>query len=196
MNSHLQKRRKLSEVLVHYNLDCPLKLAADASQYCVGAIISHTLPDGSEYPIAFASRTLNLSEFNYAQIEKEPLALIYGVPKFHKYLYGWRFTLVTDHKPLTVILEPKKSIPPLPAARLQRWAVLLSAYQYNIEFHPAKEHCNVDQLSHLYEPKTVPVVQIVQFLMSVKWNLSMRQLRQSIRTDPMLSKVCHFTKVG
>ena len=113
-----KKTLSLSEVLVHYILDYPLKLAADASQYGVGAIISHRLPDGREHPIAFASRTLNPSEFNYAQIEKQALALIYGVRKFHQYLYGRRFTLVTDHKPLTVILGPKKSIPPLAAALL------------------------------------------------------------------------------
>ena len=80
---------------------------------------------------------------------KEALALIYGVRKFHQYLFGQRFTLVTDHEPPTVILGPKKSIPPLAAARLLRWPVLLSAYQYNIEFCPTKEHCNADGLSHL-----------------------------------------------
>ena len=105
-----------AEVLTHYNPALPINLAADASAYGVGAVISHTFPDGSEKPIAFASRTLSTSEKNYAQLEKEALSLVFGVEKFHQYFYGRRFTLITDHKPLTAILGPKKGIPSLAAA--------------------------------------------------------------------------------
>ena len=105
-----------SQVLMHYDPTKPITLAADASAYGIGAVIAHTLPDGSERPVAFASRTLSPSETNYSQIEKEALALIYGVKHFHQYLYGRRFILVTDHKPPMAILGPKKGIPSLAAA--------------------------------------------------------------------------------
>ena len=138
-----------SKVLAHFDPALPIKLAADASAYGVGAVIAHVQPDGSEKPIAFASRTLTPSERNYAQIEKEALALVFGVKKFHQFLYGRKFSLVTDHKPLMAILGPKKGIPSLAAARLQRWAVLLSAYQYEIQFKPTQSHGNADALSRL-----------------------------------------------
>ena len=88
----------------------PLKLACDASSYGVGAVISHVLKNGQVRPIALASRTLSKSEQNYAQIEREALSIIFGVKKFHQYLYGRKFVLETDHKPLVAILGPQSGI--------------------------------------------------------------------------------------
>ena len=77
-------------------------MAANASSaHEVGAIISHK--DETKKPPAFASRTLTESEKNYALLEKEALLLVFGVKKFHQYLYGKKFTLITEHKPLTLI---------------------------------------------------------------------------------------------
>ena len=124
-------------------------LAADASAYGIGAVISHKFPDGSERPVAYASCTLSSSKRNYAQIEREALSLIFSICKFHQYLYGCEFCLVTDHKPLMAILGPKQGIPSLAAARMQRWALMLSAYTYTIHFRPTTAHGNADGLSRL-----------------------------------------------
>ena len=189
-------------VLVHYDPTLPIKLAGDASAYGIGAVISHTLPDGSERPIAFTSRTLNASERNYAQLEKEALSLIFGVKKFHEYLYGRRFTLLTDHKPLTTILGPKTGVPPLAAARLQRWALLLSACEYDLEFRPTAQHANADGLSRL--PLSIIADAGTATSDSDVFNVGQiealpvtaMQLRKVTRQDPILSKVVTFTRNG
>lgn len=143
-------------ILAHYDPECPTILATDASAYGLGAVLSQLNTDGTEQPIAFASRTLSTSEQNYSQLDKEALSLMFGVKRFHNYLYGRRFTLQTDHKPLTSILGPKQGIPSLAAARLQRWAVILSGYTYNIEYRSTDAHANADGLSRLPLPNNQP----------------------------------------
>ena len=108
-----------SEVLAHFNPSLPLQLACDTSPYGVGAVLSHVLPGGEERPIAFASRTLKSdTESNYAQLEREALSIVFGDRKFHQYLYGRRFTILTDHRPLTNNLGPHTGIPSHAASRL------------------------------------------------------------------------------
>ena len=125
----LKEQLVSAQVLVHYNSELPLRLACDASAYGIRAVLSHTMPGESERPISYGSKTLSKSEQHYSQIEKGAPSLIFGVRKFHQFLYGRPFTLVTDHKPLTTIFGSKKEIPTVTAARLQRWAILLMAYQ-------------------------------------------------------------------
>lgn len=62
------------------------------------------LEDGVDKPIAFASRSLTEAEKGCAPIDKEGLAIVFGVAKFHQYLYGQSFTLLTDHRHLNTFL--------------------------------------------------------------------------------------------
>lgn len=124
------------QVLTHFHTEVPLKLACDASPYGIGAVLSHTYSDGTEKPIeiGFPSRTINSAERNYAQIDREALALVWGIKKYHHYLYGRHFVLETDHKPLTAIFQPDRLMSVTAAAHLQRYAVFLSGYDYAIKY--------------------------------------------------------------
>ena len=86
-------------VLAHYDQQLPIGVAADASSYGLGAVLFHIYANGTERPIAYASRTLSGAEKNYAQLEREGLALIFGVKRFQHYLLGRDFIIYSDHKP-------------------------------------------------------------------------------------------------
>ena len=107
------------------------------------------MPNGEERPIAYASRSLSTSEKNYSQIEKEALGIIWGVKRFNTYVYGRHFRLITDHEPLISIFGPKKGIANTTAARLQRYALFLAGYNYDIVYRNTKKHGNADCLSRL-----------------------------------------------
>ena len=137
------------KLLIHYDPQQKLLLSCDASPYRNGAVISHVMDDGSEKPIAYTSRFLSTAEEKHAQIEKEGLAIFYGVKKFHQCLYGWQFTIVSDHLPLQHLVNESRAIPTMASARLQRWALKLSAYNYSIQYRPGKQLANADLLSRL-----------------------------------------------
>ena len=122
-NNSFNKAKELlssENLLVHYNTKKPLILSCNASPYGLGAVLSHIMEDGSQRPIAIASRTLSKAERNYSQIEKEGLAIIFGVKKSYQYAYGRLLQVITDHKPLLGLLHEHKGIPPMAASRIQR----------------------------------------------------------------------------
>ena len=75
--------------------------------------------------------------------------MIFALKKYHQYLYGRRFILVTDHTPLLTLLEPTKKVPTLAANRLSRWALVQNQYDYTINYRSTKHHQNADALSRL-----------------------------------------------
>nr|VZI04460.1 unnamed protein product [Spirometra erinaceieuropaei] len=171
-------------LLTHYDPTLPIVVAADASNHGVGAVISHTFPDGSEKAIMHASRTLTPAEKNYGQIEKEALALVFAVKKFHKLLYGRHFTLLTDHKPLLSIFGSKKGIPVYSASRLQRWATILLGYDFDIRYCRTTDFGQADALSRLISNQQEPEEDTVIAAISIEDDVR-RQLSDAIRGIPV-----------
>lgn len=186
-----------NNVLMPFNPDLEITVTCDSSNYGVGAVLSHSLPNGTERPVAFASRTLNKCEVKYAQVEKEALALIFAVKKFHIFLYGRKFKLVTDHRALTFLLGPTKAIPTLSAARIQRWALILATYQYDLVYRKGSDISNADALSRLPCKVESEEEEGINFF-SANFNLPItyKEIGLATRFDPVLSKVMDLTLNG
>ncbi|KRY69639.1 Retrovirus-related Pol polyprotein from transposon [Trichinella pseudospiralis] len=110
--------------------------------------LGHVMSDDTETPVAYASKTLTATKRNYAQIDKEALAIVFRVKKFHQYLYGKYFTIVTDHKPLLVLLKLHSPVPQKVSPRMLHWNLLLSAYNY-ANYINRRYLANADALSRL-----------------------------------------------
>ena len=180
-------------LLTHYDPSRPLMLACDASPYGVGAVLSHRVGD-TERPVAYASRTLTPAEQKYSQLDKEALSIVFGVKHFHQFLFGRSFTILSDHKPLQYLLGETRGIPPMASARVQRWALMLSAYSYDISYKPGASHANADGLSRLPVANTIREVPLPGDVLLVFRTLegtpvTASQIRQWTDTDPVLSHV-------
>ena len=192
---------KTSALLVHYDSHKPILLACDASPYGIGAVLSHEMEDGSERPIGFVSRTLSPAEKGYSQLDKEALAIYFGVSKFHQYLYGRPFTIFSDHKPLIYLFGEHRGIPPMASSRIQRWALALSTYQYSIRYKSGAQHANADAFSRLSSPQSIScvstpgdVLTLLDLLSTIPITVS--QIRGWTDRDPVLSRVRGFVKSG
>ncbi|CAO4386706.1 unnamed protein product [Caenorhabditis nigoni] len=196
-------------LLTHFDPNLPIIVAADASQYGIGAVISHRFPDGSEKAIYHISKALTAPQRNYSQIEKEAFGLITAVTKFHKFLYGRHFTLRTDHKPLLTIFGDKKGIPLYSANRLQRWAIILLNYDFTIEYVNTNHFGQADALSRLIsdqiqqkecEDRVVAQIEseVITNLVSTCEQLPVTadMIRAESKKDPLLSQVYKYTVSG
>lgn len=118
-------------------------VTTDASHIAIGGILSQG-KIGVDLLITYASKTFNKVEKNYSTTEKELFAIVWAVKQFRPYLYGKKCTIVTDHKPLTLLFGMKD-----PGARLVRWRFQLEDYDYEVIYKPGTQNTNSDALSRI-----------------------------------------------
>ena len=188
-------------VLTHYDTTKRLILACAASDYGIGAVLSHVLDDNQERPVAYISRTLSPAEKNYSQLEKEALAIVFAVKKFHHYLLGWHFTIESDHQPLKFLLGESNRIPHMVSSRIQRWALTLSTYKYSIRYKAGRHLCNADALSRLPRPVSISNDHVPEDLVLVLNHLSSTsadaaRIKEWTAKDPVMSRVFRYLMTG
>ena len=105
-----QEVKQSPNLLVHFDGQKPIVVACDASTFGIGAVLLHILEDGTEHLAAYTSRSLSPAEKRYSQLDKEALAIIFGVGKFHRYIFGRKFLLYSDHKLLIHIFGKSKFV--------------------------------------------------------------------------------------
>lgn len=134
------KRLLTSDPILHYpDFTKEFVLTTDASNYVLGAILSQ-----NNHPVCYASRTLNEHEINYRTIEKELLAIVWSTKYFRPYLFGRKFIIETDHKPLEWLFSLKE-----PNSKLVRWRLKLSEFDYTITYKKGTLNNNADALSRI-----------------------------------------------
>ena len=137
---------------------------------------------------------LSTTEKRYAQLDKEGLAIIFGLKRFHQYLQGRHFIVYSDHKPLTHIFNPSRATPVMASGRIQLWALTISMYDYEIQYKPGVQQAYADACSRLPLPDTpssVPIpgdtILLIDHLNSTP--VKTAQIGVWTQRDPVLSSV-------
>ena len=144
-------------ILRYPDFDREFILQTDSSDVGLGAVLSQIDEYGREHVVAYASKTLSAREINYSTTEKEAFAIQFGTQHFRVYLLGRKFTIITDHNPLSWLqsMEPK--------GRIARWLVDLQEFDFEVKHRPGRVHNNCDGLSRLPVKLAPEVIQQSQF---------------------------------
>lgn len=175
-----------------FDVKKPVTIECDSSKDGLGAVLLQ-----EEQPVAYASRSLTAAEERYAQIEKETLAIVFALERFHQYVYGRKVEVLTDHKPIVAIVKkPFSKCPP----RIQRFLLRMQNYDINVTFRKGKEQILSDTLSrateqnHEEKKTEIPNMEVEAFVDSVVKMLyaspeKLKEIKEKQVADATLTKL-------
>lgn len=141
--NHLKNLLINAPILQFPDFTKPFVLTTDSSNYAFGAVLSQGTPPNDK-PVAYISRTLNAHECNHSVVEKELGCIVWSCKMFRPYLFGRKFYIYTDHRPLVWLFNMKE-----PNSKLVRWRLKLEEYNYEIIYKKGKQNVNADSLSRI-----------------------------------------------
>lgn len=178
-------------ILSYYDPNEQLVIQCDASQSGLGCVLMQ-----KGRPLSYASRALTTTEAKYAQIEKEALAILFSVKKFHQYTFGRNVTVMSDHKPLQAIVKKPLCMAP---KRLQAMLLKLQEYDVEVVYLPGKEMHIADLLSRSYLKTTQgsEEFEIVCHVSSLPIREErLRKIQQASRDDHVINKLRNVISEG
>ncbi|XP_062558126.1 uncharacterized protein K02A2.6-like [Armigeres subalbatus] len=197
-DSFQQSKKSLltANILDFYDPAKPLVVVTDASSYGLGGVLAQ-ISDGVEKPVCFTSFSLNTAQKKYPILHLEALALVCVIKKFHKFLFGQKFTVFTDHKPLLGIFgkQGKQSVY---VTRLQRYIMELSIYNFDIEYRPGSKMGNADFCSRFPLDQKIPRGVDYEAVNSLNFTnelpIDFASISKEIKSDKFLTEVIEFVR--
>ncbi|XP_055599178.1 uncharacterized protein K02A2.6-like [Uranotaenia lowii] len=187
-----------ADILEFYDPNKPIVVVSDASGYGLGGVMAHIV-GGFEKPICFTSFSLSTAQKKYPILHLEALALVCTIKKFHKYLYGQKFQVFTDHKPLVGIFG-KDGQNSIYVTRLQRFILELSIYEFDIQYRPSAKMGNADFCSRFPLNQSVPDELDVEFIRSINFSkeipIDFIQVATETQKDSFLSTIVYYMRNG
>ncbi|CAI6350058.1 unnamed protein product [Macrosiphum euphorbiae] len=183
--------------LNNFSLNETFEIQTDASEKAIGCCIFQ-----NKKPVHYASRCLSDSEINFAQVEKEMLAIVFACTKFHYLIYGQKqVNIFTDHQPLVSVL--KKEINKIPNNRLRRLRVKLLIYNIHLEYLPGKYMYVADFLSRNYIKREEKSEEIMNDIVHTLGELEIKfennketEFRLATLNDEVLNQIIGYLKNG
>ena len=190
-----------NRVLKLFNPHYETLLETDSSSYGIAAVLLQRKNSNSEWsPVQFISRTLNPAEKNYSNIEREGLSVVFGCEKFRKFLLGSKFIIRNDQQPLKKLFAQNKSVPTTCSARLQRWSLRLSQFNYVFEYSKGINNVNSDYCSRLPLPDTTNECEPYELVFAIKkideMPITCVEIQQHTDRDEDLIKLKQYIKYG
>lgn len=190
-----------SKVLQYYNVSHETLLETDSSGYGVAAVLLQRESNADVWhPVQFASRSLNAAERNYSNIEREALSVVFGIEKFKKFLLGTQFIIRNDQQPLRKLFAHNAGVPTTCSARIQRWSLKLSQFNYTFQYSRGENNVHSDCLSRLPLPETVHEVEPYELVFAIdvlnNTPITCEQIKHQTDQDRDLVELKQYIKYG